>query len=143
MGYCGGENFYLPLLNRTKTDNVMINTELLRSEYAKVYDKLSEIAKLNCTKNETFEGIDFDESDDYIVYRTSEWRGGGYEYNSFSVKWEDINKPMSYFEEKKRREKEAEVIRLAEKEAAEQERKEKAEKAKLEELLRKYGKEFS
>jgi len=125
----------------------MINTELLRSEYVKLYDKLSEIAKLYCRENETFDGIDFDESDDYIVYRTSEWYGGGYgggyEHNSFSVKWEDINKPMSYFEEERRREKEAEVIRLAEKKAAEQEREEKAEKAKLEELLKKYGKEIS
>ena len=49
----------------------------------------------------SFEGLDFDE--DTITYRSSTWCSGcgtdSY-YFSFSVDWEDINKPLEYFRKK-------------------------------------------
>lgn len=118
----------------------MINVELFKEEWAKISQKLEQISKIEKLygTGDLFEGYNISEFG--ITYKTSYyWSGCGTDYFAFDVNWSEINEPIEYFEEKYRKEIEADKIK---KEAEREEQRLKAEekeKEKLKELLNKYG----
>jgi hypothetical protein len=115
-----------------------INTELLRSEYTKLVNKLHVISKVYGEVGEEFDGIDFDDEEEFITYRTYTYRGC-YDYCSFHVDWEDINKPLSYFVELSKKEKEEKEREESERKRLKEEEKEIRERELLKTLVKKYG----
>jgi hypothetical protein len=115
-----------------------INTELLRSEYTKLVNKLHDISKVYGEVGEEFDGIDFDDEEEFITYRTYTYRGC-YDYCSFHVNWEDINKPLSYFVELSKKKKEEKERLVSERTRLKEEEKERRERELLKTLINKYG----
>ena len=76
-----------------------IKVDLLKEEYSKLIDKLQaidEIPRLGGT-GYYVEAIDIEE--DGVIYRTyNSYSGCGNDYFSFSLKWNEVNKPLEYFE---------------------------------------------
>lgn len=78
-----------------------IDIDLFLTEYNKIEEKLSNISMIPKLHGEgkSYEGIEI--TNGGIVYRSStSYSGCGSDYFSFFVKWEEMNNPIEYFQEK-------------------------------------------
>lgn len=113
----------------------MINVERLRAEYSKLEEKLSQIAdvpKLHGT-GYSVSSIEFDENRILCTVITS----SDCEY--LSVKWDEINNPIEYFEQKYTKEIEDARIAAETRKQKELEDKEARELAEYQRLQNKFG----
>ena len=81
--------------------NNTINVEAFKNEWAKIEAKLNEIADIPKLEGngKYFNGYDIEDSG--ITYKSAtDYDGCGTDTFSFEVKWEEINNPIEYFENK-------------------------------------------
>lgn len=117
-----------------------INAELFLQEWNKIEAKLDAIRGMSplFTSLKDFDGV---EINDYgITYKTSEYYSGcGTENDRFHVSWDDINKPIEYFQQlcKEAKDKKSEQEQKVKEEN--NNRRIEEEKQQLKELQKKYG----
>jgi predicted ribosome quality control (RQC) complex YloA/Tae2 family protein len=117
----------------------MINVELFKTEWNKIREKMeliNRIPKLYGTGND-FAGMEIEEEE--ILYKTETFYPGcGSDYFSFYVSWDEINNPIEYFEEKYKKEIEANEIKKAKIAEKEKLLREERERQEYELLKKKY-----
>lgn len=115
----------------------MINTELFKQEWEKIRSLLDSIDPLFMEGRDS-EGYEIDDSG--ITIKSSTYLSGcGTDTFSYTVKWDEMNCGIEYFQDKQKRAI-AEDARLKEKwENDKKEHKKKEEIAMLKELQKKYG----
>lgn len=122
----------------------VIKTDLLKEEYFKLEAKLQAIDKIPRLYGT---GVDFESiniEDDGVSYNTyTSYSGCGNDYFHLSLKWDEINKPLEYFEQKFIKDIEADKARKSVKELADKKVKEERELAEFERLKLKFSAERS
>ncbi len=77
-----------------------IDVPSFRREWNKIKSKLDQIANIpklgGWSTSEHFHSLLID--DDGITYYTREWSHGEDDNNEFTIHWDELNKPLSYFE---------------------------------------------
>lgn len=96
----------------------MINIKKFTEEWLKIEQQLHEIAKITDNDNvgDNFNDISIDIEHEIFTYITDTYFSrGGYETYRFEVKFNEINNPIEWFQEKYRKEQEDYDNKLAEK----------------------------
>lgn len=117
-----------------------INTGLFLQEWSKIEAKLDSIRGMSplFTSLKDFDGVEINECG--ITYKTSEYYSGcGTDKDSFHISWEDINKPIEFFQQLCKEAKDKKTAQELKVKGENETRRIDEEKQQLKELQKKYG----